>query len=202
MMQVWRRVAHFFYGLYACVAFLTVALPALALIVSLPGLANRRRMARHSARLAFRMMGVPINVRNIESVPDAGCVVVANHASYLDGVILTAVLPANFSFVIKQEVRRVPVAHLMLRRLGSHFVERFDRHRSAVDTRRILRAASAGHVRTRTGSARVPLRSIRDGRTRRTSSASGCHPRLEGNTAGLSRAAAAGATRDRNPGIA
>jgi len=146
MMQVWRRVAHFFYGLYACVAFLTVALPALALIVSLPGLANRRRMARHSARLAFRMMGVPINVRNIESVPDAGCVVVANHASYLDGVILTAVLPANFSFVIKQEVRRVPVAHLMLRRLGSHFVERFDRHRSAVDTRRILRAASAGQA--------------------------------------------------------
>jgi 1-acyl-sn-glycerol-3-phosphate acyltransferase len=103
-------------------------------------------MAKHSARFAFRMMGVPIRVRNTGSVPDASCVVVANHASYLDGMILTAVLPANFSFVIKQEVRKVPLAHLLLRRLGSHFVERFNRHRSAMDTRRILKAASAGQA--------------------------------------------------------
>ncbi len=146
MMQVWRRAARFSYGIYASLAFLTVALPALVLIVSLPGLSNRRWMARHSARLAFRIMGVPMKIRNIDSIPATGCVVVANHASYLDGVILTAVLPANFSFVIKQEVRKVPVAHLMLRRLGSQFVERFDRHRSAMDTRRILRAASAGQA--------------------------------------------------------
>jgi len=146
MMQVLRRAAYIFYGIYACVAFLTVALPALVLIVSLPGLSNRRWMAKHSARFAFRMMGVPIRIRNTGSVPDASCVVVANHASYLDGMILTAVLPANFSFVIKQEVRKVPLAHLLLRRLGSHFVERFNRHRSAMDTRRILKAASAGQA--------------------------------------------------------
>jgi 1-acyl-sn-glycerol-3-phosphate acyltransferase len=70
--------------------------------------------------------------------------VVANHASYLDGVILTAALPPSFSFVIKREITAVPLAHLLLRRLGSEFVERFDRHRGASDARRIMRRAREG----------------------------------------------------------
>ncbi len=70
--------------------------------------------------------------------------VVANHASYLDGVILTAALPANFSFVIKREMTGVPLAHLLLRRLGSEFVERSDRKTSARDARRIRSKAEGG----------------------------------------------------------
>ncbi len=146
MTRIVRRATHMLYGVYAWIAFTAVSLPALALIVITPGLANRRRLAKHSARLAFRLMGMPMTIRNASALPSTSCVVVANHASYLDGVILTAALPANFSFVIKREVRKLPVAHLLLRRLGSHFVDRFDRHRSAMDTRRILRAAHAGQA--------------------------------------------------------
>jgi 1-acyl-sn-glycerol-3-phosphate acyltransferase len=39
---------------------------------------------------------------------------------------------------------RVPLASLLLRRLGSEFVERFDRHKGASDTRRVLRLAAGG----------------------------------------------------------
>ena len=67
---------------------------------------------------------------------------VANHASYLDGIILTAVLPPDFSFVIKREMTRVPLAHFLLRRLDSQFLERFDTRGSARDARSILRRAS------------------------------------------------------------
>jgi len=55
-------------------------------------------------------------------------------------------LPARFSFVIKQEIRKMPGAHLLLRRIGSHFVERFDRKRGATDARRILRSAQGGQA--------------------------------------------------------
>ncbi len=70
--------------------------------------------------------------------------VVANHASYIDGIIAAAALPPDFAFVIKKEMVRVPLAGLLLRRLGSEFVERFNRHKSAADTRRVLRLAATG----------------------------------------------------------
>jgi 1-acyl-sn-glycerol-3-phosphate acyltransferase len=38
----------------------------------------------------------------------------------------------------------VPLASLLLRRLGSEFVERFDRRQGASDARRMLRVAAAG----------------------------------------------------------
>ena len=62
------------------------------------------------------------------------------------GVILTAALPPAFSFVIKREITSVPLAHLLLRRLGSEFVERFDRYRGASDARRIMRKAHDGEA--------------------------------------------------------
>jgi 1-acyl-sn-glycerol-3-phosphate acyltransferase len=70
--------------------------------------------------------------------------VVANHASYIDGVIAIAALPPDFAFVIKKEMVRVPLAGLLLRGLGSEFVERFDRHKGASDARRVLRVAATG----------------------------------------------------------
>ena len=68
----------------------------------------------------------------------------ANHASYLDGVILNAFLPPRFGFVIKGELGRIPVAGYLLRRIGSVFVERFDVSGSARDARRLLKVADAG----------------------------------------------------------
>jgi 1-acyl-sn-glycerol-3-phosphate acyltransferase len=66
--------------------------------------------------------------------PHYPCVVVANHASYLDGIILAAALPAGFTYLIKHEMNNVPIAGFILRRLGSAFVDRDDRndrHRTA-----------------------------------------------------------------------
>ena len=65
----------------------------------------------------------------------------SNHASYLDGVILTAVLPPRFTFVIKREMTQVPFANFLLRRIGSEFVDRSDLRRGATDARRILQKA-------------------------------------------------------------
>jgi 1-acyl-sn-glycerol-3-phosphate acyltransferase len=42
-------------------------------------------------------------------------------------------------------MNNVPLAGLLLRRLGSEFVERFNRHRGAADARRVLRNAAGGN---------------------------------------------------------
>ncbi len=133
------------YALWALLAFLAVGLTALLLLVVLPGLERRRGAARAAARTLLRLAGLPLTVKFPERLPPGQCVVVCNHASYLDGIVLTAALPPRFAFVIKREMAAVPFAGALLRRLGSEFVERFDRHRGASDARRVLRRAAGGN---------------------------------------------------------
>ena len=137
--------ARFAYGLYALALFLSLGLCALLATLLLPGVARRRRAAHGVARAFLWLAGMPLTVKFRERLPGGQCVVVSNHASYLDGVVFTAALPPNFGFVIKREMAGVPLAGLLLRRLGSEFVERFNRHRGASDARRVLRSAVGGN---------------------------------------------------------
>lgn len=131
------------YGIYAIVLF--VALGSCALLAMLlPGVRRRRAAARAVSRAFLWLAGMRLTVRSAEHLPAGQCVIVSNHASYLDGLVFTAALPPHFGFVIKREMAAVPLAGLLLRRLGSEFVERFNRHRSATDARRVLRNAVNG----------------------------------------------------------
>ncbi|MCB1624747.1 MAG: 1-acyl-sn-glycerol-3-phosphate acyltransferase [Pseudomonadales bacterium] len=141
----WWLPLQVLYGAYAFSIFLVVALLALACILLLPKLAWRRAAARNAARTSLFLIGMPVAVRGTSLIPDGQCVVVANHASYLDGVVFTAVLPPRFGFVIKREMDAVPLAGLLLRRIGSEFVDRNNHNKSARDARRVLRSATNGH---------------------------------------------------------
>jgi 1-acyl-sn-glycerol-3-phosphate acyltransferase len=133
------------YTLWAALAFLVAGWSALLLVEVLPGLERRRATARACARAFLWLAGMPLTVKHGERLPAGQCVVVCNHASYLDGPVLTAALPPRFGFVIKREMARVPLAGRALRRVGSEFVERFDRTRVAADARRVIRNAAQGH---------------------------------------------------------
>lgn len=141
---VLRSVILTIYGVYAVTVFALGALATVVAVALLPQLTQRRRAARALARLIFLFAGVPLKVQRVAPLPDTPCVVVANHASYIDGVVLCAVLPPQFGFVIKREVTQAPVVHFLLRRIGAHFVERHDRQRGATDARQLLRAANEG----------------------------------------------------------
>lgn len=132
------------YGAWAFASFGMVAGGVLLVSLVLPRARTRRRIAALGARLFLRAAAIPLRVDGLERLPATPCVVVANHASYLDGLVATAALPPDFAFVIKREMVTVPLAGMLLRRLGSEFVERFDRHRGAADARRVLRRAAGG----------------------------------------------------------
>lgn len=143
MESLFSRLWHGLFGAYAATVFVVVAVLAVALVAVTPRLATRRRLVRRAAASVFRLTGTRLLVRGLSHIPDEPCIIVANHASYLDGPILTAALPPRFGFVIKREMTRVPLAHFLLKRIGSEFVERKDTHRSAADARRILQKARA-----------------------------------------------------------
>ena len=126
----------FGYGCYAWLALLVVVIPTCVVLAATPGVARRRSVARGGARLFLSAIGSPVRVEGSAIATHYPCVVVANHASYLDGIILTAALPAGFTYLIKQQMTRVPIASFVLRRLGSAFVDRSDRS----DRHRTVRA--------------------------------------------------------------
>ncbi len=132
------------YAAYGIVLFTTLSLITLTVNLFVPSLKGRRRVAGAFSRGFFFIAGIPLKIEGLERLPDAPCVVVANHASYIDGIVAAAALPPDFAFVIKREMIRVPLASLLLRRLGSAFVERFDRHKGGSDTRRVWKLAAAG----------------------------------------------------------
>ena len=99
---------------------------------------------RAAAQLLLWLTGTPWRVRGLEQLPPGPSIVVANHASYIDGIVLTAALPGGFSFVAKREFTARLVPRLFLRHIGAEFVERFETLRGVEDARSLARAALAG----------------------------------------------------------
>ena len=143
-------LARLLYGIGTWLQFLLLGATLVPVLLLTPGLARRRRLVRATARLALRLAGMRLELRGFERLREP-CIVVANHSSYLDGVVLCATLPPWFSFVIKREMARVPLAGTLLRRIGSEFVTRGDRAGAnrtggARDARRLLRQAESGQA--------------------------------------------------------
>lgn len=140
-----HRIGRGLYGAYALgtLAVLTAAAAVLALL--LPRLAWRRAITRQVARLWLSLAGIRLTLRGSEQIPEGSCVLVANHSSYLDGVVMKAALPPRFSFVVKREASTMPVMGFLLRRIGSEFVDRHTPGGRQRDAKRVVRRAEQGH---------------------------------------------------------
>jgi 1-acyl-sn-glycerol-3-phosphate acyltransferase len=133
------------HGSLALIVFGILLAVASLLALIVPGVRLRRTLTHGLARVGLLVLGLRVEVAGMARLPATSCIVVANHASYLDGVVLKAVLPPRFSFVIKREAARYPFAGLLLRRIGSEFVDRANRGGRQSDARRVVRRAEAGH---------------------------------------------------------
>jgi 1-acyl-sn-glycerol-3-phosphate acyltransferase len=145
MLRLLKRALMALYGLAALFVFSLILVVAAILALLVPKLAWRRSVTSALARVALLVLGLRVSVEGLQSLPDGSCIVVANHSSYLDGVVLKAMLPPRFSFVIKREASRMPVAGLLMRRIGSEFVDRHSEGGRQRDARRVIRRAEQGH---------------------------------------------------------
>ncbi|MEK7207791.1 MAG: AMP-binding protein [Pseudomonadota bacterium] len=141
------RVANtILYAAYAWTLFWLMAPLVWSTVALLPRPSWSLAVIRTAARWLRRLSGTPLHIRGRENLLDGPCVLVANHASYLDGIILTAVLPGVFSFVAKREFTARLVARVFLRHIGAEFVERFELARGVEDARQVARAARRGQT--------------------------------------------------------
>jgi 1-acyl-sn-glycerol-3-phosphate acyltransferase len=129
-----RRARALAWGLRALLVG-SLLVPGFSLTLAMtPGLARRRRAGGALVRLALRLSGLTPRVRRDGGTAGAAAYV-ANHASYLDGLLLMQALPADVAFVAKREFIGHPLLGPLLRRIGCVFVERFERQEAAAGAR-------------------------------------------------------------------
>jgi len=133
------------YRVYASIAALLVIFVLFCpLVIIAPTLALRREIGRLGIRTTLAVMFVPFRVRDLQHLPEEPCVVIANHASYFDGLILTAALPRRFTFLVQDGAAAWPCIGLAIKRMGVHFVNRSSVRDSALQMRRLIRSLRQG----------------------------------------------------------
>jgi len=103
---------------------------------------RQHRLLSVFARAGLRAAGVRIEREG--ELPRGPAVIVANHASYVDGAVLIATLERPLAFVAKAELERHPLAGPFLKALGCIFVTRGRAARLPADSLR--RALDAGRL--------------------------------------------------------
>ena len=120
-----RRAAIWGYGLYFWTIYLLLAIPAAGLVVLLRRPSMGRRIAHCAASIFLIFSGLRLSVKGRELLPSGPHVLLANHASYLDVILLAAALPPTYTFIAKRELQQQPLLRVVLQGLGVLFVERF-----------------------------------------------------------------------------
>jgi len=138
------RVGDVLFAGYAWALLAVFGLIALVAVVVLPRQVWRRSVVTALARGFLAMSGTPLQVIGAENFPASGPItVIANHASYLDGIVLLTVLPTRCRFIAKRELAEHLGTRLLLNGIGTRYVERFDIEAS-VEAGVELAALSAG----------------------------------------------------------
>ncbi|MBY5944535.1 AMP-binding protein [Photobacterium rosenbergii] len=133
---------------FACYMWLIMALLAPPVWVLVALLSSRQAcwsVARWGARMLMKLTRTKMEITGIDNLPsdDSPYLVIVNHASYLDGLVLLAATGKDHQFVAKSELKDNFFARTFLEKLGTHFVERFDTQKSLTDSRQLAAFADS-----------------------------------------------------------
>jgi fatty-acyl-CoA synthase len=126
---------------------LIVALPPLWLLLAFSPSEEQRinRLVRTWARRVVRWSGCSLNVSGTEHLAQTPCaLMVANHSSFLDSVVLLAAVPSDFRFVANHVAATRPLVGLILRKAGHLVVNRGSARSRATCARAMIAALRAG----------------------------------------------------------
>jgi 1-acyl-sn-glycerol-3-phosphate acyltransferase len=141
-----HQIVEVLFAGYSWLVFVVVSCLVFLLVMLMPTPALRWAVLHRGTRLFGRACGAPLAVEGLENLPppEQPCIIVANHASYIDAFVVLAALPKPFSFLAKAELGSNPAMRLFLKRIDTELIERFDIEQGVSDARRAVQAARKG----------------------------------------------------------
>lgn len=119
-----RLALHLFYGMLLAVIF-----PHL-------NQTRQRRAMKTWSRQLLTILNIGIQIEGQQPTRgEGGCLIVANHVSWLDIFVLNAIHPSRF--IAKSEVRSWPIIGWLCRRSGTIFIERSLRQDASLINQRV-----------------------------------------------------------------
>ncbi|MFN8009464.1 MAG: lysophospholipid acyltransferase family protein [Terriglobia bacterium] len=149
------------FGVYAWGSAIVILCIGWAIILVLPAYPKSRtprKLCRQMCRWLLRMTRLWPSVKGMEHLTTAmqqsregqfGFLAASNHASYVDALVVAAVCPFDFGFVIKEEAASWPMVGRIIRKCGFLLVNRNEALRAATDGVQIaieLKEGRALHV--------------------------------------------------------
>jgi 1-acyl-sn-glycerol-3-phosphate acyltransferase len=117
------------------------------LVAALPRRSWAAAIARAGVRSIVKLVRLPMNVRGTENIPKTGpCVIVPNHSSYLDGLIVFGALRRDACFVTKRELLDQFIPRVFLNRVGVLYVARDESLESLASADAMTAAVRAGEA--------------------------------------------------------
>lgn len=123
----------------------TIVMGSISLLTSLFYSTGRAQhsVARLWSHILLLVCGVRVRVEGIEKIPPgASCVFVCNHLSYIDTPVVLSRIPAQFRFLAKESLFRIPFLGYHLDRAGHIRVPREDPRasvRAMTEAARVIR---------------------------------------------------------------
>jgi len=130
-------VGRFFYAAYIGLILL-ITLPFLWLVAAVASSTVVVKTTKTWAKTLLRIVGCPLTVVGRANLTQfSSMIFVANHASYIDALVLITILPDNVAFVGKKELFKLPLLRTILKKLQMLTVDRIDFSQNVTDIRRI-----------------------------------------------------------------
>jgi len=122
-----RRTVEVAYGCYAIAIFAVLMLPVWIYVLISSSRRSSARVTTAALRAYLKVAGWRVRVDGREHLGgNAPRMLVANHTSYADIVVLMAALGTDYHFVAKAEVMSMPFFRTFLRKLGHYSFRRED----------------------------------------------------------------------------
>jgi len=141
-----RTLGEYLYAAWWWGIIAEVALVAWPLGTIIPGRRFGQSMLRLASKWVLFWAVTPPKISGLEYLPPGPKVLVINHSSFIDPLLVFASVPGDIAFAAKGELRGTWLTRYFVQHVGALFVERFDTQRSVDDSARLLDALNAGRT--------------------------------------------------------
>lgn len=140
-----QKLSNYLYAAYCWLLYGLLGVPLWLLVTTIPKQSICWRVTHGCTRLLAALTGTALQVEGKENLDHPGAkILVSNHMSYMDSLILCAVIDKPVCFVGKAELSKSWWLRKPLENIGVVFVERFDAEQGLEDSKRLSQLVASG----------------------------------------------------------